>query len=157
VVSLRPDPDVEKSNAAHKGFIDVLNVAFETIGGTAALSAATASTAAPIENKNDLDQLLLANKFAALDLEGVIVDEDTADRDSDDADEPGPSTSKPHRRKQAKSGKGKNGKRSKKQARAAVVDEAKLEDVPLESYHIIQTDSGRTMQHLSHRMHLREA
>jgi len=146
-----PDPDVLKSNASHKLFIDALVVAFRALGGEAAIDSAnkaesrtdtgTDALATPTESKDDLDQLLLANKFGALDLEG------TCEPEPESEEETAPATSAPVRRKQAKPGKGKKGKRARKPKKADV-EEPKLEDVPLESYRIIQDTEGVVTDYL---------
>ncbi|KAK3317561.1 hypothetical protein B0T19DRAFT_435196 [Cercophora scortea] len=140
-----PDPEILRSNASHKRFIDALVVAFEALGGKAALDSETGAgdtVPASTESKDDLDQLLLANlnSFAALNLQGPIEPEPESDDD----------TAPPMRRKQAKPGKGKKGKRAKKPKKTAVAaePEPEVEDVPLESYRIIQDKEGIVTDYL---------
>ncbi|KAK0657747.1 hypothetical protein B0T16DRAFT_317985 [Cercophora newfieldiana] len=144
IVANRPDPDVEKSNASHKNFIDALTAAFNALGGnpTVAAGAKSASDANSVVSKDELDELLLANRFGALDLETSSANQDDHNLDDDDDEEPNATTSKAQRRKQPKPGKGKKGKRSKKPKKAPAVESPRLEDVPLESYRIIQDTDG---------------
>ncbi|KAK3689337.1 hypothetical protein B0T22DRAFT_490806 [Podospora appendiculata] len=150
-----PDPEVLRSNASHKCFIDALAVAFESLGGKAGhLNSETVpragnmdtAPAAYTESKDDLDRLLLAslNRFGALDLERPGAVKSEPEPESKHGTRP------PTRRKQAKPGKGKKGKRAKKPKEAAAVaePEPEVEDVPLENYRIIQDKDGIVTDYL---------
>jgi len=147
------DVEVEKSNASHKYFIDALTEAFEALGGNTWKSTTSQfdseSDSLPSE-KEDLDQLLLSNKFKALDLEGS--DETSQNSDSEDPDNEAERRAAPRRRQQAKPGKGKKGKRGKKTKKKAprtpALPDASLDDIPLESFGIIQDEEGNTIDYL---------
>ncbi|KAK4238128.1 hypothetical protein C8A03DRAFT_15370 [Achaetomium macrosporum] len=153
VVAENPDPETEKNNACHKHFIDALTEAFHILGGKnwkgdEFKNSNAADADAFIKVKDDLDRLVLENKFGALDLGrgGSVDDEAGESNDDGDADEkPQPdSSSAPRKRQQAKPGrgKGKRGKKPKKQQRPVTPKEQSLDDVPLESYRIIQDTDG---------------
>ncbi|KAK4210691.1 hypothetical protein QBC37DRAFT_447678 [Rhypophila decipiens] len=144
------DPDIMKSNESHKLFIDALQLAFDALGGDAALKAATEvqgqkasgqsavtdqTNAATVQTKDDMDQIILTNKFDKLDIEGI------QEADAESEEEAAPAKSTPARRKQVKPGKGKQGKQPKKPKRSAG-QEAEVEPLPLESYRIIQDTEG---------------
>ncbi|KAK3312262.1 hypothetical protein B0H66DRAFT_632881 [Apodospora peruviana] len=137
------NPEVERINRSHKRFIDRLIEAREALGEKKALDAtaktkAKTDTLAPTESKDYMDQLPLTNKFGALDLDGDAANAQETDETEREAVPDKPVTA---RRKQAKPSKGK-GKGMKKSNKAAVVGESKLEDIPLENYHIIQDEEG---------------
>ncbi|KAK3950745.1 hypothetical protein QBC32DRAFT_345699 [Pseudoneurospora amorphoporcata] len=140
-----PDPDVEKSNASHKRFIDALKESFDALGGQnwkPDSSFDEAGFLADTEHaKEELDRLL-ANRFGALEIHGSAEANDASDQE-------GPQEvdiNLPRQRKQAKPGKGKKGKKGKakksSKAKAAPPKEESLEGVPLESYRIIQDQDG---------------
>lgn len=154
LVAKNPDPEIERSNASHKRFIDALTEAFDALGGAAWKSNEGATDAISDLGKDDLDQLLLANKFGALNLgENTAVGEE---EDDDDASEDEPArdpqpTSAPLRHRQARPGKGKKGKRGKKpkkQQGPVVPETSSLDDVPLESYRIILDQDGIVTDYL---------
>ncbi|KAH6843296.1 hypothetical protein B0I37DRAFT_331027, partial [Chaetomium sp. MPI-CAGE-AT-0009] len=153
MVANNPDPATEKSNLNHRHFIDALTDAFHALGGkdwpsTAGNSstdgpAAVDSTSHP---KDYLDRLLLSNQFVALDL-GSTTDTHQETEESDheatpDA-QPGKDTDPASRRRQkARTGKRKKDKRAKK-SKGPLSD-----DVPLESYRIIQDTGGVTPDYM---------
>ncbi|KAK3324912.1 hypothetical protein B0H66DRAFT_599103 [Apodospora peruviana] len=59
---MRPDPDLDKSNVSHKSFINTLEAAWEA-------------------SADDIDQLLLLNKFASLELEKGGDSDDASDEE----------------------------------------------------------------------------
>lgn len=129
------DPEIEKSNASHKYFIDALTKAFNTLGGDEWLSGQKAESD---EEEEDVEKVVFANKFSALGLGDAA-----ASDEGDEKEDIGP-TPAPQRRKQAKPGrgkKGKAGKKSKKKPMPAAAKEKSLEELPLESYRIIE-DGG---------------
>ncbi|KAH8802625.1 hypothetical protein F5884DRAFT_802467 [Xylogone sp. PMI_703] len=138
IVARNPDPDIEKSNASHRRFIDILTDAFNALGGKAWLSEQKAG--AKSDNENDED-VIFANKFASLG-----IDEDNDEDEPEEAvetpeDVTNVSSARP--RRSTRTGKkrkgGKRGKRGKPKSKS---QEASLEDVPLESYRIIEDDTG---------------
>jgi hypothetical protein len=157
-VAHNPDPEIEQSNASHKRFIDVLTEAFEALGGRTwkqtrtdgadgADGAAKSATARSDRDlKEELDQPVLTNRFGALDLDETETAGDHRDATSDEGSGQGSQpASAPRRRRQARPGKGKKGKRgkkSKKEKAPAVPKAPSLDDVPLESYLIIQDKDG---------------
>lgn len=147
MTAARPDPDVEKSNLSHKVFIDALQNAFETLGGkqwtaTQSASQATAGT----NDEDEIKEALFTNTFSSL-----SIDEGSRDLDHSE-DDVAPETPSGHtqRRRQARPGKGKKGKKKpgKKQPKTTHAKEEKLDDVPLESYRIIESEDGIMTEYL---------
>ncbi|SPQ19181.1 5fef2285-2abb-49d2-9a44-8740aab37832 [Thermothielavioides terrestris] len=142
-----PNPEMERSNASHKAFIDALVEAFEALGGKEWKMADGPADDGSDLKREDLDQLLLTNRFSALDLEGQTAasghGDDASDEESDKTEPQAASASK--RRRQPKPGKGKKGKRGKK---AKKQQAPALDDVPLESYRIIQGKDGISADYL---------
>ncbi|CAG9988105.1 unnamed protein product [Clonostachys byssicola] len=132
-----PDPELARSNASHKHFIDALKEAFDALGG----STWTSSQSGTPDEEADLDEFILSNKFSAL---GVTTGQ--AEESESDAEDSEPEIHNAPRRRQApRAGKGKKGKgkkkgRSKKASGRAksTLREADLDDVPLESFRIIE-------------------
>ncbi|KAF1815110.1 hypothetical protein P152DRAFT_412254 [Eremomyces bilateralis CBS 781.70] len=152
IVSRKPDPEIERSNTSHKLFIDVLTEAFHVLGGDAWIARQKAATEPPDEE--DLDQAIFANQFSILGLGGKKEEEEEEEeeKEADDTERlDGPSTNIPTRQQQKKSkGSRKHGKRrqkSKKNPQPAV-KEPSLEEVPLESYRIIEDESGLLTDYL---------
>ena len=145
IVSKKPDPEIEKCDISHKHFIDGLTEAFEVLGGK------TWASEQKSENKTadeeDIDDVIFTNTFSALNL-GVSnnVDEEE-DAESDDL---GPSIVPLARPKKKSTGKGKKGKGGKKSKakKKQVVKEASIDEVPLESYRIIEDESGTITDYL---------
>ncbi|KAG7291176.1 hypothetical protein NEMBOFW57_001188 [Staphylotrichum longicolle] len=160
IVAENPDPAIEKSNLTHKHFIDALTEAFHVLGGKdwrpdKATDSAQVDAEA-FQLKDDLDRLVLSNPFGALDL-GRTADDD-ADQEAEQSDDEiaengppgkGPGTA-PKQRQQVKPGKGKKGKRGKKPKKQQPMPTKKshLDDVPLESYRIIQDTEGLITDYL---------
>lgn len=148
LASLNPDAEVEKSNASHKHFIDTLTRAFEVLGGDSWLSQQKSGGKQVDESADeDITEVILNNKFSALGLgDNELKDEEKASSDEDS----GPDTSAPQQNRQkraARKGKGKKGKQGKKSKtkRKPVSASAKsstIEEVPLESYRIIEDETG---------------
>ncbi|KAK4442597.1 hypothetical protein QBC34DRAFT_225015 [Podospora aff. communis PSN243] len=142
MVAKNPDPQVAKSNASHKLFIDALNAAFTALGGEAGIEDEAGGTSPHGEDPN---VLLLANMYNALSLEGQAGNE--SGEESDEVAKP--SSSAPARRAQPRPGKGKKGKRGKKkQQKVPEPVKESLDDVPLESYRIIQDEEGIVTDYL---------
>ncbi|KAH7317042.1 hypothetical protein B0I35DRAFT_434450 [Stachybotrys elegans] len=123
MASNNPDPELERSNISHKHFIDALAEVFQIMGGPAWEK----SHKTDQFDQEDVELSILSNQFSAL---------GTDDHDSEDESEPEVSSA-PQKRKASKPGKGRKGKGKKKGTRKQP-DKPLLDDVPLESYRIIQ-------------------
>ncbi|KAM7186225.1 hypothetical protein V8F33_011923 [Rhypophila sp. PSN 637] len=133
------DPDMVKSNKSHKLFISSLTLSSwhaELKAATEAQGQETSGQSAvqvnAVQTKDDMDQIILTNKFEKLDIQGI----QEADAQSEEEDAPAKST--PARRKQGKPGKGKK----------PAGPEAEVEPLPLESYRIIQDPEGNMTDYL---------
>lgn len=132
-----PDPEVSKANASHKHFIDALQEVFTILGGETWASTGDANQEPDAE---DLEQLVFANKFTTLNLDDDAQD-DEEDGDEDQLNEPSTQQSQPRQRQQtrAKKGKGKKkAKSKKKRAASSTKNGTDVQDLPLESYRIIE-------------------
>lgn len=139
------NPAIQENNVKHKLFIDTLIEAFEILGGKlgeasdkAKFPAAQKSEAA---EQDDLDELLFFNRPSALSLQDTHAE---ASGKSDEEPQKPQAYSSTQQRRQARPRKGKegrSGKQQKKKQKQPVVQPA-LEDVPLESYRIIQDPEG---------------
>ena len=134
------DPELERSNQSHKYVIDAFNQAFEILGGPAwqeALKQAGDNHVAV-----DLEETF-TNKFMALKITGGEMKEDSeggedSETDIKVADHP------PHRSQKEKSKKGARGKKSKTKQKKSFADDVP-DDVPLESYRIIEAGDQMIM------------
>jgi hypothetical protein len=68
IAAKQPDPEIQRSNASHKVFIDALTEAFEALGGEVWASKQKPGTAIPDEE--DVDEVIFTNQFSALGLDG---------------------------------------------------------------------------------------
>lgn len=147
IVAKRPDPEIERSNISHKRFIDALTEAFEVLGGEIWASKQKSETDSLDEE--DVDEIIFTNQFAALGIDDSNNREQVEDSVEGESD--GPSRGVPpvrHKKKstgKGKKGKGKKGKRGK---RKSAVKEPSLDEVPLESYRIIEDESGLVTDYL---------
>lgn len=140
----RPDPDIEKSNLTHKFFIDALQQAFEVLGGKQWESSQDGQRADTAEDAEDeIKQALFSNKFSKLVVNG--------EQDESDGEDPPPAAQaalhQQQRRKTGNNKKVKGKKKTKKQEKPAP-NVPELEDVPLESYRIIEGESGTVTEYL---------
>lgn len=168
-VAGKPDPEMEQSNRSHKHFLDVLSEGFKLLGSDAWLEGRKSkASGAPnrsteSEEDDDIEDVLFSNKFAALKLGTATAagqEQEGDENDEGDDDEDGSAVQQPkatqQRRHQSKPGKGKKGKkaggkkRGNKQARlpAAAKKTAIIEDIPVESYRIIQDTQGIVTMYL---------
>jgi hypothetical protein len=142
IVSKKPDPEIEKSNISHKHFIDSLTEAFETLGGKVWASKLKSENERPDEE--DREEVIFLNQFSALNISESNGAEEGEDEGSD-----GPSTeassARPKKKVASKGKKGKIGKKGKKRQPAK---EPSLDEVPLESYRIIEDESGLVTDYL---------
>ncbi|KAH6603867.1 hypothetical protein Trco_007313 [Trichoderma cornu-damae] len=165
----RPDLEMEESNATHKYFIDALHEVFEVLGGPAwarEQQGETRSQATRAEGGKEaqldaeldaeVEKASFSNKFAALGLGNSADGEpDAAAADSSGGEEE--SNVEPrsavagHQRRQSRPGRGKKrgGKRAKKSKQAANKPaHLTLDEVPLESYRIIEDADGIVTDYL---------
>lgn len=170
----RPDPEMEESNATHKYFIDALHKVFEVLGGPAWVreqQGETRSQAARADGGKeaeldaeldaDVEKANFSNKFAALGFgnsahgapDTAAVDsrgDDESDGDEESDVEPR-SAAAGHQRRQTRPGRGKKkkgGKRAKKNKQVAKPAHLTLDQVPLESYRIIEDADGIVTDYL---------
>lgn len=163
----KPDPEMEESNVTHKYFIDALQEVFEVLGGPAwardqqsqtrsQTTRAGAGEEAELDAELDaeVEKASFSNKFAALGLGDPAYDgPDTtaADlSDGEESDEPKMAAAGQQRR-QARPGRGKKkkgGKRNKKSKQAVKPEPQTLDQVPLESYRIIEDADGIVTDYL---------
>lgn len=168
VLGSKPDPEMEEKNVTHKYFIDALHEVFEVLGGPAwardqqsqTRSQATRADAGKeaeldAELDADVEQANFSNKFAALGLGSSAHDGlDTAAADSSDGEESdveSKSAAAGHQRRQTRPGRGKKkkgGKRAKKSKQVAKPEPPTLDQVPLESYRIIEDADGIVTDYL---------
>ncbi|PTB68295.1 hypothetical protein BBK36DRAFT_1115287 [Trichoderma citrinoviride] len=167
-MSPKADPEMEASNTTHKYFIDALHEVFELLGGPAWVEkqqseARSQATRTDGGREDDLDaefdaeieSARFTNKFAAPGLgtsthgglETSVADS-SGDEESDE--EPRPAAGGQQRR-QARPGRGKKkkkgGKRAKKSKQAPKPAQT-LDEVPLESYRIIEDVDGTVTDYL---------
>ncbi|KAI1112357.1 hypothetical protein F5Y14DRAFT_442694 [Nemania sp. NC0429] len=138
LIANKSDPDVERSNVSHKHFINCLK---SKLGGSP-------------DDEADLEQVLFVNKFAILSIDSNTVPEDEGAGEDGSDIEPQQSQSSQKRQqkssgkgKKAKHGKNANKKNKKKQQPPAAKTQI-LDDVPVESYRIIQDEEGITTDYL---------
>lgn len=140
IVATKPDPEIEKSNVSHKCFIDALTEAFKALGGEEWASTSKSETSNPDEE--DLDEVSFMNKFSTLSIDGP------SDGEGEDAAE-GESNGRPKHPAKDSTAKGKKGKRRKKaKGKTPAVKEANFNDIPLESYRIIEDENGLITDYL---------
>ncbi|KAI1769818.1 hypothetical protein F4818DRAFT_314205 [Hypoxylon cercidicola] len=147
-VANKPDPDIERSNASHKYFINALAEAFEALGGTSWAEKKSDST---VDDQADLEQVLFVNNFAALHLDGDATPDQDDEGASGDGSDPEPQQKQARQRPRSKKSTGKGKKRkSGKSVRKGKQQQptASLDDVPMESYRIIQDEEGIVTDYL---------
>ncbi|KAK5633104.1 hypothetical protein RRF57_008818 [Xylaria bambusicola] len=154
LVANKSDPEIERSNASHKHFINALVEAFEVLGGAAWAKQCKSEDPLP-NNQADLDQILFTNKFAGLRVDGdtVLGDQGTSD-DGSDLESKQHHASQRRQQQKKSSGKGKkarSGKKANKKKNKTTMKTTQhqstaasqsLNDVPIESYRIIQDEEG---------------
>lgn len=144
IESKKQDPDIEKRNSTHKFFIDALQQAFEVLGGK---QWEASQDGQRVDTRDDTEaeikQALFSNKFSKLDI--------NEEQDESDGEYPPPaaqaSLNQQQRRKTGKNKKVKGKKKTKKQQNFAP-NKPDLEDVPIESYRIIEDESGTVTEYL---------
>ncbi|GAP86992.1 hypothetical protein SAMD00023353_2401490 [Rosellinia necatrix] len=158
LVANKSDPEVERSNLSHKHFIDALVEAFNALGGAAWAERCRLEGSAPgdaLDDQAGLEQVLFDNKFAALSIGGDTApeDADACDDESDPASQQHPASASQGRQQRKKSsGKGKKAKHgkkaNKKKQQPPAARAQSLDDVPVESYRIIQDEEGIVTDYL---------
>ncbi|KAH6611384.1 hypothetical protein Trco_001404 [Trichoderma cornu-damae] len=144
LATVSPSEELEKSNSTHKYFIDALSNAFVRLGGEAWLSKEHRKQAKSEQEGNASKPFAFSNKFSVLDLDNDSENDDAlGDAHSEESDGDPSYAAAPQKKrwkqasKRRKKGKGKKLQRERKAAQA---DDRTLEDVPLESYRIIEDD-----------------
>jgi hypothetical protein len=152
IVAKNSDPEIQRSNVSHKIFIEALTEAFEALGGEVWTSKQKSGTDNPDEE--DADEIIFTNQFSALGLGGSDNGEEVEDTVEGGSD--GRSRDVPPVRLGKKStGKGKKGKGKKGKGRKraegkpkSAAKETSIDEVPLESYRIIEDESGLVTDYL---------
>jgi len=140
------DRELEKSNEAHESFIETLTTAFHILSGSMSSQAAgddvnPDTPESPLRGQDELNLLLLTNKFSMLGFEDPTAGDDE-DGEASDAhlDKPGPSKGRQQPRSK-KSKKPKRGKsKNQKPPKPAPTTEAKR--IPIEGYRIVTEEEG---------------
>ncbi|CAH0053890.1 unnamed protein product [Clonostachys solani] len=132
-----PDPELARSNASHKHFIDALMETFNVLGG----SALTSSQPDNPNEEADLDEFIFSNKFSALGVTtGQAVESESDTDDSELEIQNAPRSQQGPKAGRGKKSKGKKKGRSKRKSGRAkpTIREADLDHLPLESFRIIE-------------------
>ncbi|KAK4200012.1 hypothetical protein QBC40DRAFT_340176 [Triangularia verruculosa] len=135
IAAITSDKKIEQSNATHKFFIDTLIEALKVLGGTfdeARVDQPADQDTTPV-TEEEVEQLISANRFAALQVQDNCK---TANQDDESSDEGSESQRQPpatHRRKKSRSGKGKRGKRNAQRKKSSM-SSTSSEDLPLGEY-----------------------
>ncbi|KAI1134875.1 hypothetical protein F5Y05DRAFT_194026 [Hypoxylon sp. FL0543] len=135
-----PDPETEKSYVSHHQFIDALAEAFQALGGNEWAAKQETGVEDP-EYEGALEDIIFSQKFSNLKLnesEDEEGDEDENDEESGQETRTAISVQK----RQPRPGRGKKGKKGKKSKKKQ--KPANLDEVPLESYGIVEAKNGTT-------------
>ncbi|KAL7909029.1 hypothetical protein GGI35DRAFT_493835 [Trichoderma velutinum] len=153
-----PDPEMEKSNASHKYFIDALHEVFEVLGGpTWEQEQQSDSKEAEFDAKLDaeVEMANFSNKFAALSFENSTQSEpDATTVDSSDGEESDAQlklAATGNQRRQPRPGRGKKKKGRKRARKSKPITKPApriLDKIPLESYRIIEDADGIVTDYL---------
>ncbi|KAJ3487856.1 hypothetical protein NLG97_g6314 [Lecanicillium saksenae] len=158
------NPDIERSNASHKHFIDALVEAFDALGGAEYIQERDAKAAQEekrrqakideyededyFDEEEDLETALFSNKFAAL---GLDDSEDDAESGSEAEQEHGQA---PRRRQQrrpsgkGKKSKGKGGKKKKGGRLPQPPKASTMDEIPVDLYRFTQDSDGNMTDYL---------
>ncbi|KAI1323447.1 hypothetical protein F5Y16DRAFT_425185 [Xylariaceae sp. FL0255] len=103
----------------------------------------------PADDDKDINEVLFSNQFASLSLgssrQGNLQEDDESSANEDGSDQDAGSVIKPQKPSQKKAkGKGKKNRRNKKPKKrpSSTAKDSGLEDIPIESYRIIEDDGG---------------
>jgi hypothetical protein len=143
IIAIKPDPEIERSNVSHRYFIDALTGAFEALGGEEWAATPKSETSNP--NEDDIHEVLFMNKFSTLGLDGRS-DRETGKDDVEGESESNGGPKRPINNSTAKGKKGKRGNKAK--GKKSAVKQASFDDIPLESYRIIEDESGLITDYL---------
>lgn len=144
IVNQKPDPEIEKSNATHKHFIDALSRAFYALGG----DSQALNSNATVEDEDysvEVDNLVFKNQYSILSIRGDGEEEED-DAASEDGTNPTPDVQK--KKPNKKGTKGKRARKSKKKQSQKQTSEPTMADVPIESYRIIEDKGGLVSDYL---------
>lgn len=141
IVASNPDPEIQKNNDSHKHWIDGLTNAFNDLGGDSWLSKQKNH---PDEPNGDEAETVFVNAFSTLNMDDS---EEKQDEDEDEEEEAEQATTpaavRSSKKKPVKKGKkGRRGRKPKGKSKTAVPAPTGLDQVPLESYRIIEDDTG---------------
>lgn len=146
IAGKNPSPEMEQSNAAHKSFIDTLNTAFHVLGGDSWMKAESDARGKkpnerelPSDTQDDLDRLLLANKFSLLDLDETHATESEKEASAE-------ATARSHKSHVRKAKNGKKAKRGK--TAKGRRDKSAADEVPIRSYRIIIDEKGAFTEYI---------
>jgi len=141
MVFKNPDPEIERSNISHRHFIDSLTEAFKALGGENWISKQKSESERLDEE--DRDEVIFSNQFMAL----KIGESNDAEVENEASDGPSPETpsARPRKKTAAKAKKGKKGRNVKKET---PVEEPPLVEIPLESYRIVEDETGIVTEYL---------
>lgn len=138
IVSQRPDPEIERSNATHKHFINALTEAFDALGGN--LWSSNKDSATDEEERDETTEAMFQNQISAQSLSGRMRD---GESDVPSEDDSHPSGTRPQKKKNTKRGKKKSKQKSVPKPTANA-----LADIPVESYRIIEDKDGLVSEYL---------
>ncbi|OAQ99783.1 hypothetical protein LLEC1_07706, partial [Akanthomyces lecanii] len=157
------DPDIERSNASHRHFIDALVEAFDALGGAEYIQERDARAMQEAQQrqsklggnlddyydeKEDLEDALFSNRFAAL---GLDDSEDDAESGSEAEQEPGQAPKRRQQRRPAGKGKKNKGKGAKKKKGVRVQQPPKattMDDIPVDLYRFTHDAAGEMTDYL---------
>ncbi|KFX89139.1 hypothetical protein V490_07211 [Pseudogymnoascus sp. VKM F-3557] len=144
-VSKTHDPEIERSNATHKHFIDTLTEAFESLGGKVWASQQKPN-AAPA-NEEDEHEVIFSNKFSVLDITGSKSGDETDENTVEGTSDEKPQAKNPKRKPANKATKGKRRNKWKSTPKSGAKGSPD-EELPFESYRIIEDTSGLITDYL---------
>ncbi|KAI0105575.1 hypothetical protein F4776DRAFT_471374 [Hypoxylon sp. NC0597] len=141
---VNPDPEFEKIYISHKHFIDAFAEAFRVLGGDT-WAAKQDIGKEDLESEGTLEDIIFSQKFSNLKINEPEDEEGDQDENDEESDQETRAVNSTQRRqpRPGRGKKGKKGKKSKKKQKPATLDE-----VPLESYHIVEADNGTMTNYL---------
>ncbi|KAH8812893.1 hypothetical protein F5884DRAFT_730209 [Xylogone sp. PMI_703] len=140
-----PNPEIERSNVSHKQFIDTLREAFEVLGGKSWEQEQKAEAKKAYESDDDV---IFANRFSLLRLDKKGGESEQEDDEETVEDAAGKASSS-RRKETTRTGKKyKGAKKGRKRKLQVPVREENLEDVPLESYRILEDKTETNIEYL---------
>ncbi|OAA80111.1 hypothetical protein LEL_03597 [Akanthomyces lecanii RCEF 1005] len=157
------DPDIERSNASHRHFIDALVEAFDALGGAEYIQERDVRATKEAEQrqakmeedvneyydeKEDLEDALFSNRFAAL---GLDDSDDDAESGSEAELEQGQAPRRRQQRRPAGKGKKGKGKGAKKKKGTRVQQPPKattMDDIPVDLYRFTHDSAGEMTDYL---------